>query len=226
MEHFRPVRGLALAASVLIGLVALAQIGEAAVDWTIYTTVRDYRAGTATIADIRDLGPLDTLVGFPLLVLQGAAAALFITWMYRARVNAERLTYVQEHRRSRGWVIGAWFVPFANLVLPKQIADDIWRANDPLQQTVPLQQRTRHPLVTAWWGTFVPAVIFGVIYVNYTQNGQLSTGSFLRAAVFSTLSAVLGIAAAVLGVRMVRRITAMQSCPGSPATSEGPAPAA
>jgi hypothetical protein len=34
-------------------------------------------------------------------------------------------------RFSSGWAVGAWFVPFLNLVRPKQIMDDIWRASDP-----------------------------------------------------------------------------------------------
>ncbi|MFC7512377.1 DUF4328 domain-containing protein [Streptomyces thermocarboxydus] len=31
-------------------------------------------------------------------------------------------------RRTPGWAIGGWFVPFANLVIPRGIAMDVLRA--------------------------------------------------------------------------------------------------
>src|SRR4051812_7498049 len=62
------------------------------------------------------------------VVLVGASIA-FIAWFYRAYMNIERLG-ARDLRASKGWSIGAWFVPILNLVRPKQLMDDIWRASD------------------------------------------------------------------------------------------------
>jgi hypothetical protein len=141
------------------------------------------------------------------------AATVFIVWMYRARINAERLTFAAEHRYKRPWVIFGWFVPFVNLAFPKQIIDGIWRASDPLQQTVPLQQRARVKLTTFWWTGYLVWLIAGNFYFAHYANGQLATSSYLTAVAFSATSAVGGLVAALLGVQVVQRISDRQSTP-------------
>jgi hypothetical protein len=79
----------------------------------------------------------------------------FLAWFTQAYRNISALG--AEHRRyTQGWAIGSWFVPFLNLVRPKQIADDIWRGSDP--DVMPERQsdwrgRHVHPLLT-WWGSY------------------------------------------------------------------------
>jgi hypothetical protein len=46
-------------------------------------------------------------------------------------------------------------VPFLNLVQPKQLMDDIWRASDPVvagQPNLAWKQRTVSKLIHTWWG--------------------------------------------------------------------------
>ncbi|MGW6929442.1 DUF4328 domain-containing protein [Lentzea sp. NPDC054927] len=220
MEHFRPVRGLGLAASVLVGLVALGNIAEAAVGWFTYATVGDYRAGTATRADLRTVDQVNALVDWPLTLLGLAAIVVFIMWLYNARINAERLTYANEHRHSRVWVWLCWFVPIVNLWFPKHVVDDVWRASDPQQQEVPLQQRVQSRTTTRWWTAYILMWLFDLAYVRFFENGQLTTESFQIAAVLSTISAAVGIVAALLAVQVVHRISEFQSTPLSPLRTE------
>ncbi len=44
---------------------------------------------------------------------------LFVVWLRRARINAERHDYRQ--RRVRGWVFWGWIVPIVNIWFPFQI---------------------------------------------------------------------------------------------------------
>jgi hypothetical protein len=43
--------------------------------------------------------------------------------LHRMRPGAQRF--------SAGWAVGSWFVPFVNLVVPKQVVNDVWRASTP-----------------------------------------------------------------------------------------------
>jgi hypothetical protein len=74
-----------------------------------------------------------SLMGFAALVLviTGVlAGGLFIWWFHRAYKNLASLG-ATGLRYGAGWAIGGWFIPLANLVLPKRIANDLWRASDP-----------------------------------------------------------------------------------------------
>ena len=64
--------------------------------------------------------------GAQLLALLAAAVA-FIVWLWRARTNVGSYGWTKQ-RRSRGWAIGAWFVPFVAFWFPFQVTADIWKA--------------------------------------------------------------------------------------------------
>jgi len=72
-QHFRSVRGLGLVASVLIGLVALGNVAEAAADWLTCTTVRDYRAHDVTPAELSTHYTVRVLTNWPPAVKIGRA---------------------------------------------------------------------------------------------------------------------------------------------------------
>jgi len=56
-----------------------------------------------------------------------SAIVFFISWFRRAYRNLPVLGATGLRYRS-GWTIGSWFIPIVGLILPKQIANDIWRA--------------------------------------------------------------------------------------------------
>ncbi|HEX7306411.1 DUF4328 domain-containing protein [Lentzea sp.] len=217
------MRGVGLAASVLLGLAALGNVAEAAADWLTYTTVRDFRAGTATRADLGTLSAVRSFTDLPFTMITVAAVVVFVVWTYRARVNAERLAPAGEHRLARVWAGLGWFVPVVSLWFPKVVLDDVWRASDPESHGLPLQERPHPVLVTRWWITYLLTWFLDLVYFTYYDNGELSTGSFLTAAVVTTMCAGVGIVSAVLAVQVVRRISDFQSTPLSPLRTE-PAP--
>ncbi|MHC8561992.1 DUF4328 domain-containing protein [Streptomyces albidoflavus] len=57
-----------------------------------------------------------------------ASIVVFLVWFRRGRVNAEVFD-PYGHTLRRGWAVGSWFVPFANLWLPRRVAVDTWRAS-------------------------------------------------------------------------------------------------
>ncbi len=125
------MRGLGIAAAVLIGLYVVADLALAVVAWGTEDVIAAYRAGDATSAapfeqattfiDVVDWLSIATLVG---------SAVLFLLWLWRARVNAELLCRAP-HTRSRVWVWAGWFVPVVALWFPLQVVRDVWKASHP-----------------------------------------------------------------------------------------------
>lgn len=168
-----------------------------------------------------DQGVLDTVAGSetPLLVTSVATAlvsfVLFVVWLYRGyrsnRVDAARLP------RGAGWAIGAWFIPFVNLVLPALAVHDLNQASRPLGEA-------RAGLVTTWWVSFV---VWGVLLRlgGPLPEDDLPVREHLRQlqdAVDLTLAGeAVGIVASVLGVVLVRRLThQLRTSPYGPQRSE------
>lgn len=59
-----------------------------------------------------------------------APAVLVVTWLFR---HHKQVAAASERapRYRRGWTIGGWLVPIANLWIPKQVVDDVWRLSAP-----------------------------------------------------------------------------------------------
>ncbi|MEE4419009.1 DUF4328 domain-containing protein [Streptomyces bugieae] len=203
-ERFRKVTGTATAAATLILLVLVGEVLGSTSDWRNYTVVHDYKAGAATIADLEAADSYGQLVSIPTLVVWISAGVVFLVWLWRARVNAELLGGAAAQRRSRGWVVGGWFTPVANLWVPYQVMSDIWRASA-ARRPVP------NGLVMAWWAPLVVSTIIGRAVAKIYLSEEITEESLLSAAKLSTLSTVLDAVAGVLVVLLIRRITAWQT---------------
>ncbi|WFB09006.1 DUF4328 domain-containing protein [Streptomyces sp. LX-29] len=153
-------------------------------------------------------------------------AILWAIWFRRLRLNAEVFA-PGTHRFGSGWAAGSWFTPVVNLWFPKQIANDIWRASSPQGP-----QQVRRGLLNGWWVTFMVAMVVNLISnVQYTVNDRkledmqedAKRGKFVNqddamdamegiknSLGVSMFSTVILIAAAILGLLLVRQITAMQ----------------
>ena len=103
------------------------------------------------------------VIGLLQLLLYLGTVVAFLVWFRRAYRNLPALG-AESLRFSSGWAVGAWFVPFLNLVRPKQLADDIWRASDP---TLPAQagaawkQQRVASLLHWWWALFIVSNLVG-----------------------------------------------------------------
>jgi hypothetical protein len=139
---------------------------------------------------------------------------LLVIWMWRAAKNNEVLGRTNP-RLSSGWAIGAWFVPLANLVMPLLVMLDLWRGSDPASPPGDPLWRTRSasPLVGWWWGLYLASILkFGF---GSGDDGTISSRSELESLRTQDQLAVFGmtatVAAAILLILVVRRITARQA---------------
>lgn len=210
--------GLALAVQILFGvglLVSLLFLGLDGYGMALSHSIGADGAGSHLDAATATVGGSALLLILELLLIAGTGIT-FIVWFFKsARLSA--VLAPGRQRMSPGWAIGGWFVPIAYLVLPRLVAGDIWRAAQPLAQAPVRKPRTL--LVTFWWITFaLSQLTFALTYLPLAMLVQHSneigddTSAVVSAGWFVVAFVVgaLRIAAAVLGILMVRRLTSRQ----------------
>jgi hypothetical protein len=204
----RPLGGLGVAASTLMVVGSLVWAYTVHVNaWTIFGSIARYRpegfsgAPFVTETGIIPMKHSIIAVGIATLVCL-VAAVVFLCWLRRARVNAELLSSAP-HRHGRGWLVGAWFVPFVNLVVPFRIVSDIWLASAPPTEA---RQIGTAP-VLAWWLTALGTwLLYGVAFgLRLDRSWQYT------AAVLISLQGLLTVVAAALAVVVVSRIGRWQA---------------
>ncbi|RLU87504.1 hypothetical protein CTZ27_23040 [Streptomyces griseocarneus] len=153
-----------------------------------------------------------------LVLLLGAAVA-FLVWFHQVRTNAE-VFRPDGHRMRRGWTVWDWFVPVVNLWFPKKIANDIWTASLPYEPDGSPRHAPR-TVMNWWWGLWITTLVVGRV------GAQLDAKAWTLEQIRSSsgvlfVADTVDIAAAVLAVLFVRRLTALQH----EKAQQGPVPAA
>lgn len=204
---------------VALALVIAAQLAEIIADWVFIDVQTDLLHGR-----LPSIGHVESSIDAVhatrsiTLILILVAALAFLTWFYRAYRNLPRAG-MRELRFGPGWAIGGWFIPFFNLVRPKQVANDIWKASRSAA-TVGFERRDEVSLPGAlnwWWGLWILCGVFltlgdgaiadansEAIYTATNLRGERTGVWFVQAGL------VAGTIAAVLILLLVRRISRMQ----------------
>ncbi|WP_405856897.1 DUF4328 domain-containing protein [Streptomyces sp. NBC_00090] len=137
--------------------------------------------------------------------LYGATAIVFIIWFHRLRRNAE--VWAGDLSRRPGWAIGGWFIPIANLWIPRGVAVDIWRASR--WQPYAADGRGELALLNSWWTVWVAGAVVNRIAVLLYRRAE-TVDALATATAWSLAGYLLDAAAAVLAILFVRRLTSMQ----------------
>jgi hypothetical protein len=191
-------------AAVVLALSAFAELSQA----SLLTALRD---GTRTITPAEAKASDDRVAAFgaigQLVVL--AAAACMITWLWQS-VRFDQVVLRRSSRFSRGWAIGAWFVPFLNLVRPKQIVDDVWNSATEVANGGGARSRA---LLHAWWALYLGGGFFQTMAIFSTRGstGATDTDSLLQASRMSALGYGLTAVAGVLAVVWLRQLRQAQA---------------
>jgi hypothetical protein len=136
------------------------------------------------------------------------AGVVFIVWMFRYWGQLRIVRSEDRPRHGRGWTIGGWFVPVANLWIPKQLIDDYWRRTS---AAVGDPHLTRvWPGVHWWWAAWLLGnAVENAAYFTDVSEGGSGDAYYLLAAI----GAALSVAAAILGTlvvgRLVERLSSM-----------------
>ncbi|MGW0937082.1 DUF4328 domain-containing protein [Streptomyces sp. NPDC002666] len=127
--------------------------------------------------------------------LMALAIVLFLVWLARAWGNAQELS-PRASIPSRGWTIGAWFIPVVNFYAPRRCVLGIGRAS-----SASWEQKRGTVLVNLWWAAWITHMVVVVV------GGAVAAGSMA----FLVVGEAFMIAAAVLLGLVIQRIMALQS---------------
>ncbi|MET9954588.1 DUF4328 domain-containing protein [Streptomyces sp. NPDC006339] len=169
--------------------------------------VRGLLADNPYSFDAAVFGPVDLNVAYSMaFTLFVATGIVFIVWFHRLRQNAG-VWAPDVPSRGPGWAIGGWFVPIANLWIPRGIAVEIWRASRP--DPYEADGARELTLLNGWWTVWVTGTV--VDRIATTLYGDADTVSAWTTATWWSLTGfLLNIIAAVLAILVVRRLTSMQ----------------
>lgn len=199
--------GLSYAVIALFGVVIVADLLIVAALVNMRSFLSGAASGTAGFdedaANRADYAMAGTGVLYVAVLL--AVGTLFIIWFHRARQNAEVFA-PDTQRRTPGWAIGAWFIPIANLWIPRGIAADVLRASNPDPYD---GKPVGRGLLNAWWGAWVWAVVFDR-YASRVYERAQGADAVHDATALLIAGAGFDVLAAVLAVLFVRRLTSLQ----------------
>ena len=209
---FLTLRGRANVAVALLVVSVIVSLLSILAERDIQSLIDAALAGQAV--GITEVQAADDRVGVyaigALVVLVGTAIA-FLRWFHRAYVNIGRLG-ASDLRASTGWSVGSWFVPIMNLVRPKQLMDDIWRASDPARPAADSESWKSAPvsgLIHLWWAAF----LFGGLVSNIAARKIMAAETLAErrgAGQADMLSEYLLIPGAILAILVVRAVTSRQ----------------
>ncbi|MFH8471409.1 DUF4328 domain-containing protein [Streptomyces sp. NPDC018000] len=209
-QYLRSPDGLAMAVVILLTVVAVTDLLAVAAGLNVRRLLANGLENDFATYDHAEAALADNLYGSASLlqdVMALATAVVFIIWFRRVRLNAEVFDPSMQPM-APGWAVGAWFVPIANLVLPRRIAGGIWTASaqtntDGSWRTVPATP------MNLWWGAWVCSLVFSWVTFRLYMKAE-DTQEIIDTTGLMMASDAFDIVAAVLAILFVRKLTRMQ----------------
>ena len=207
---WRSLRGLKTALTwlyVLAGIGAAVSVVAYANRLSVINDIEHRSFGSNIVDRANNSDDFVAAANIAVAFLMLAIFVCFVIWMWRAAKNNEALGRPQP-RLGPGWAIGGWFIPLAFFVIPVLVAQDLWRGSDSSVPRGDIRWKIgpRSALVGWWWGLFLVSFLRGS-----SSSNNLSTFSDLRTSdTLSLIGRVFFVAAAVLSILVVRRISERQ----------------
>jgi hypothetical protein len=205
-DRLRVVRGAAIALYALLSAnIAFAAIafGHELDRHSLFERAKS-KPWTITLDEVRAVNDRVDALNAIFLGLVVATAIAFAVWTWAAYSRLGALGY--ERRYSSTWAAGGWFVPFANLFIPKRIVNDLVDAEVP-RRGVTAATVTLRRWTMAWWVAWIASLAFGWVVNNMDDNVKTIDDGLNASSAFMLRSVVLAVAAvlAILAVCFVTR---------------------
>jgi len=140
-------------------------------------------------------------------------AVLFLVWMNHAYKAAGSLGATGQ-RWSSLWAVGGWFLPLANLVVPKLVMNEIDRMSSPANGPAPIEQRwvaaQLHTIGRWWWGALITGLLgwnVGLL-LSFPPILDLGVSGYRAGFVAETVGFVMLAVSAICGAILIRSIGA------------------
>jgi Domain of unknown function (DUF4328) len=137
------------------------------------------------------------------VAMLGTAVAVMF-WLYIAAENVQ--TWGIRLKWGPGWAIGGWFLPVANLVIPVLVVHELAKESASAVSPPWARQRAGTGLIVVWWVTF----LLGTAFIRASAQKRFPPDEADYALGYVLPGTVCFVAAAVLGMLVVRHITVLQ----------------
>lgn len=204
-------RSLDSLTKVLIGtlkFLIVCYLGISVLDTAGGLTYSTYSDPTADVASQGEAVLTLVVAGLAVLGLLGILLTAICVWRFMHRANKNlRAAGVQNLEFTPGWCIGWWFIPFANLIMPRNAMAELYKASakptDPAWRTGDVP-----PALNTWWAAWIVGTL-----VSRVENRLATSGVDLGLAAIplSWASTGLLVVAAIHLILVVRFIRALQN---------------
>ncbi len=130
-------------------------------------------------------------------MLMAITGVLWLAWQHRLAAAVPRRTL----RRSPGWHVGSWFIPFAGMWFPFQNIADLHSAVTPGDPG-----RGTPPAYRLWWGLWLASSIAGWV-ANAVEQGETTFDLIRQVAAATAVGEALNAGAAVFAILVVGDLT-------------------
>lgn len=154
---------------------------------------------------------------YPFLLIPLLTGFVFlIIWTRKAYKISETVSIMQSQRRySRGWTVGAWFIPFGNLFVPKKVITEIERilavGAESEERVGDWQKKPINSNGTWWWILWIVTNLMDrYLSSNAFEtvgNGLLTTSDYFLSTWLSVISNAVTIVSLILGIGYLGYIT-------------------
>jgi hypothetical protein len=195
--------GLAAIATI-IGLVGLAALNRY---WDARPGSADERQASDDLVAADDA--LDGILGFSFIVAL-VIFVLIIIWGNQAHKVTQRL-WPGPRTWSAGWTIGGWFIPFANLVIPRLVFSEIEKIGRAPRSggyvTPGWRQQSTSVVGWIWWVTFVIGYVASTPGFSMFDDPAGDIDSWRAGYVLVAAGEAVLVVAGITGALYVRRLT-------------------
>lgn len=172
------------------------------------------------------LGLLTLALAVVQIVVFITTVVVFLMWLYRVHENLAAFGVPRNQmQHSSAWAVGSFFVPFANLIIPYQAIREVWQKSIPNYATM-FSALSPPGYFSAWWAFWIASNFADQLYFRLSWREAAATDTI---EVIGAIGGILGIAAAFLGIKVVREIQRQQVessklIPTQPIINAPPAP--
>ena len=206
--RWRPLDRISTAVVVLLACAAtasLALVGSLVNRMTLASGVEngDFESAAAVVRHAESADGAVRAAGGSLILVLLTCGIAFIVWEWRCAKNAELLAH-SSPRFGSGWAIGGWLIPFANLVIPVLVMQDLWRSTSvAARPDGSSRARPGSALVGWWWAAFVTSAVL----TRFSPGDVETIDELQRRDTLGIIGGVVVVVAAFLAIRLVRALT-------------------
>lgn len=186
-------RLLVVAAAMASSLWFLTLLHQAAAGATFTKDEVAVRTGA-----FRAVVQLDALVFY-------ASLAVWLIWLYKSYAGLAHLG-TRQTLHAPGWAVFVWFIPFLSLYEPYRVIRELWLRSAVLNATEP-EWGEQISLVSGWWALFLLANLAGLVVGARHFLGIQDPATLVEVILGAQ---ILHAGAAILAIRVVRRIASFQ----------------